>query len=76
MLKNVVLVNARPFKLPEGEKERLRLLGAAIRRRPELEEMLKARIGDLPSLTGEEVETYLRQLAEMGELEKVSEGED
>ncbi len=72
----VHLIGAQPLKLPESEQQRLRLLGAAIRRRPELEEMLRAKLGDLPSLSAEEVEEHLRQLAEMGELEGVAEGEN
>ncbi len=73
MQQHVLLMNARPWEFPETEKQRLHLLGAAIRRRPELEELLKAKLEELRTLSDEEVKDCLRQLAEMGELEKEEE---
>ncbi|MCP4004546.1 MAG: hypothetical protein GY725_10155 [bacterium] len=73
MQQHVFLMNVQPWEFPETEKQRMQLLGAAIRRRPELEEMLQAKLRDLRTLSDEEVKDCLRQLAEMGELEEVPE---
>ncbi len=72
----VLLMNAHPWEFPETEKQRMQLLGAAIRRRPELEELLQAKLRDLQTLTDEEVKDCLRQLAERGALDGVKESEE
>ncbi len=76
MQQSVLLMSVRPWELPENEKQSMELLGAAIRRRPELETLLQARLRDLHTLSDEEVKDCLRQLAELGELDDVVEDEE
>ncbi len=75
MQQHVFLMNVQPWEFPETEKQRMELLGAALRRRPELEEMLQAKLRDLRTLSDEEVRDCLRQLVELGELEGLPESE-
>lgn len=77
---NLFLTRTPAYGLPKSEEKRVRLLAAALHRRPELEEMLAVHLQDIERLPEEEVESYLRQLAEMGLLaetrEESSEGEE
>lgn len=73
---NLLLASARPWEFPEAERRSMELLGAALRRRPELERLLEVRLRELQTLSDDEVKDCLRQLAEVGGLDDVLEAEE
>lgn len=74
--KDLFMMEVHPFELPENAKERMRLLGALLHRKPQLEKKLALQVEDLENLPDEDVTTYLRQLAESGALDDPPDGED
>lgn len=67
----------RDFSLPESAAERRNLLSGFLTRKPEFgSSLLTAQHREFKDLTDADVESYLRQLMELGAFENSSETED
>jgi hypothetical protein len=66
----------RDFKLPETAVERRNLLSGLFARKPEFRELLTAQHREFKDVTDADVESYLKQLIELGALESESQEEE
>jgi hypothetical protein len=69
-------IETRDFELPETAPERRNLLSGLLARKPEFGSLLTAQHRDFKDVTDADVESYLKQLIELGALESESEQED
>jgi hypothetical protein len=69
-------IATRDFELPQTASERRTLLSGLLARKPEFGSLLTAQHRDFKDVTDADVESYLRQLIELGALESESGKED
>jgi hypothetical protein len=69
-------IATRDFKLPQTAPERRNLLSGLFARKPEFRELLTAQHRDFKDVTDADVESYLKQLIELGALESESQEEE
>jgi len=69
-------IATRDFKLPHTAPERRNLLSGFLARKPEFGALLTAQHRDFKDVTDADVESYLKQLMELGALESESQEEE
>jgi hypothetical protein len=69
-------IATRDFKLPHTAPERRNLLSGLLARKPEFGALLTAQHRDFKDVTDADVESYLKQLIELGVLENESQQEE
>jgi hypothetical protein len=69
-------LSARPYELPDNKSERRALLGAFLARQSDLRSVaFTAQNRELKDLSDSDIESFLRQLAELGLLDAFLKGE-
>ena len=72
---HIAAMQGKTYHLPASAIERRRLLDLALSRQPAMRSALTAQYSEFTSLTDTDVESYLKQLQELGLLDELSEPE-